>query len=124
MESNKKRLENEKNLKSKEKEKIKEEMVQITKEIQIIIVQLQRTSDKLNSIAMNKSHIKTQDDYIDSLSEQMKGIGLKEEELKKKLKKIKEMNYKIRETLKLNQDELLKMSDSDLTEKLGKILIE
>ena len=41
----------------------------------------------------------------------MKGIGLKEEELKKKLKKIKEMNYKIRETLKLNQ---LKMSDSDL----------
>ena len=85
-------------------------MVQITKEIQIIIVQLQRTSDKLNSIAMNKSHIKTQDDYIDSLSEQMKGIGLKEEELKK----IKEMNYKIRETLKLNQDELLKMSDSDL----------
>ena len=37
----------------------------------------------------------------------MKGIGLKEEELKK----IKEMNYKIRETLKLNQ---LKMSDSDL----------
>ena len=44
----------------------------------------------------------------------MKGIGLKEEELKKKLKKIKEMNYKIRETLKLNQDELLKMSDSDL----------
>ena len=58
-------------------------MVQITKEIQIIIVQLQRTSDKLNSIAMNKSHIKTQDDYIDSLSEQMKGIGLKEEEQKK-----------------------------------------
>ena len=98
-------------------------MVQITKEIQIIIVQLQRTSDKLNSIATNKNHIKTQDDYIDSLNEQMKGIGLKEEELKKKLKKIKEMNYKIRETLKLDQNELLKMSDSDLTEKLGKILI-
>ena len=51
----------------------------------------------------------------------MKGIGLKEEELKKKLKKIKEMNYKIRETLKLNQDELLKMSDSDLIKKLGDI---
>ena len=32
---------------------------------------------------MNKSHIKTQDDYIDFLREQMKGIGLKEEELKK-----------------------------------------
>ena len=47
----------------------------------------------------------------------MKGIGLKEEELKK----IKEMNYKIRETLKLNQDELLKMSDSDLIKKLGDI---
>ena len=124
LESNKKRLENEKNLKSKEKEKIKEEMVQITKEIQIIIVQLQRTSDKLNSIAMNKSHIKTQDDYIDSLSEQMKGIGLKDEEQKKKLKEIKEKNRKITEALKLKQDELLKMSDSDLTEKLGKILIE
>ena len=99
-------------------------MVQITKEIQIIIVQLQRTSDKLNSIAMNKSHIKTQDDYIDSLSEQMKGIGLKDEEQKKKLKEIKEKNRKITEALKLKQDELLKMSDSDLTEKLGKILIE
>ena len=31
------------------------------------------------------------------------------------------MNYKIRETLKLNQDELLKMSDSDLIKKLGDI---
>ena len=37
LESKKKNLENQKNLKSKEKEKIKEEMVQITKEIQIII---------------------------------------------------------------------------------------
>ncbi len=46
-------------------------------------MQLQRTSDKLNNIAMNKSHIKTQDDYIDSLIEQMKGIRLKEEEQKK-----------------------------------------
>ncbi len=32
-------------------------------------MQLQRISDKLNSITMNKSHIKTQDDYIDSLRE-------------------------------------------------------
>ena len=123
LESKKQILENQKNLKSKEKEKIKEELVQITKEIQIIIVQLQRTSDKLNSIAMNKSHIKTQDDYIDSLNEQMKEIGLKEEEQKKKLKEIKEKNHKIKEALKLDQNELLKMSDSDLTEKLGKILI-
>jgi hypothetical protein len=51
----------------------------------------------------------------------MKGIGLKEEELKKKLKKNKEMNYKIRETLKVNEDELLKMNDSDLIKKLGDI---
>ena len=48
----------------------------------------------------------------------MKGIGLKEEELKKKLKKNKEMNYKIRETLKVNEDELLKMNNSDLIKKL------
>ena len=37
LESKKQILENQKNLKSKEKEKIKEEMLQITKEIQIII---------------------------------------------------------------------------------------
>ena len=73
----------------------------------------------------------------------MKGIGLKDEEQKKKLKEIKEKNHKIKEDeeqkkklkeikkknnkikekLKLKQDEILKMSDSDLTEKLGKILI-
>ncbi len=69
--------------KKKEKEKIKEDLKIITHEITIIILKLQSISQKLELIAMNKNHIKTEDEYIDNLKEQIKETGLNEEEQKK-----------------------------------------
>ena len=94
LESKKKMFESQKEIKNKEKEKIKEELKKITKEIAIIIIKLQNTSQKLELIAMNKNHIKTEDEYIDNLKEQIKETGLKEEEQKKKLNKIKKNKKK------------------------------
>ena len=62
-------LEKEKEIKEKEKEKIKEELKKIQHEITIIIFKLQTISQKLGFFAMNKNHIKTEDEYIDNLKE-------------------------------------------------------
>ena len=122
LESKKTILEKHKEIKNKEKEKIKEELKKITNEISIIIIKLQSTSQKLELIAMNKNHIKTEDEYIDNLKEQIKETGLKEEEQKKKLEQIKKNNKKIKEALKLSNEDISKLNEKELTEKLKNIL--
>jgi hypothetical protein len=62
-------LEKEQEIKKKEKEKTVEEREKITKELIIIIIELKNISQKLELIAMNKNHIKTEDEYIDNLKE-------------------------------------------------------
>jgi len=71
---------------------------------------------------MNNSHLKTQDEYIDSLKDKMEQIGLNDEKQEKDLKRMKE-NIKIfREVNQLKQEEVLSLDDSQLAEKLGIII--
>ena len=68
---------------------------------------------------MNNNFVKNEDEFIDSLNNQMEEIGYKDNELINKLKQ----NYKIiKESLKLKQEELINLSDSYLTEKLNIII--
>ena len=55
---------------------------------------------------MNNNHIKTEDDYIDDLSQKIEEIGYDEYNQKEKLKELKENNKKIRETVKLSQEKI------------------
>ena len=71
---------------------------------------------------MNNNFMKTEDEYIDSLSEQMKEIGYKDKEQINKLKQVKENNRIFKESLKLKQEELINLSDSELAEKLSIII--
>ena len=117
-------LENEKEQKSKEKEKIIEELKNIQYEIAFIIVKLQSTSQKPELISMNKNHIKNEDEYIDNLKKQMKDTGLKEEKQKEKLNEIKKQNKKIKEALKLNNETISILNEKWLTVKLKKLLLD
>jgi hypothetical protein len=91
-------------------------------QIAYIIIKLKRVSKRINDIAMNNNHLKTEDEYIDSLKDKMEEIGIKDEEKEKALKKMKENNRIFREVNQLNEKEIMKLDDSQLAEKLGVII--
>ena len=107
----------------KEKENIQIRINNINKEIFYVVVKLQGFYQKINDIAMNNNFMKTEDEYIDSLSAQMKEIGYKDQEQIYKLRQVKENNRIFRESLKLKQEELINLSDSELAEKLSIIIL-
>ena len=106
----------------KEQKEIHEKIENIKKQILFIIIKLQTLSEKINVIAMNNNHTKTEDEYIDSLKDNMNGIGYKDDEQINKLNEIKKNNKILRESMKLDKEELMKLDDSQLADKL-KVLI-
>ena len=60
---------------------------------------------------MNNNHLKTEDEYIDSLKDKMEEIGIKDEEQEKALKKMKENNRIFREVNQLNEKDIIKLDD-------------
>lgn len=102
------------------KEKIKMEIEKVSKEILLILVKLQKTSIILESKALNNRHIKNQNDYIDSLKEQLNDIGddKDEKEKIKKLNEIKKINNAFLNSQKINLEELKDMDNEQLTERI------
>ena len=92
----------------------------ITNEITINMIKLQNISQKLELIAMNKNHTKTEDEYIDNLKEQIKETGLNEEEQQKKLEELKKENKKTMEALKLSKEDISNLDENQLREKIKK----
>ena len=119
---NKGQLMKEKENNEKEKENIKNKINVINKQILFIIIKLQTISEKLSDIAMSTNHIKTEDEYIDDLIEKMNKMNIKEKDKIQKLKTIKETNEIFKKTVKMDRNELMKLDDSQLAEKL-KIII-
>ena len=115
---NKNKLIDKKNIILNEKNNIQNKIKDINNKILFIIIKLQRISEKINDIAMNNNHIKTENDYIDDLISKMDKMDLKEKEKLEKIEKIKQNNKVFQQTVKLNREQLLKLSDSDLAEKL------
>lgn len=68
---------------------------------------------------MNKSHTKSENEYIDSLSIQMKEMGYKEEEIKKQLGDIKQNNKLLESVIQIPKEELLIANANELMDKYG-----
>lgn len=115
-------LEEEKEKYIKEQNEIKEKIKYTQNQITFIIIKLKNISQKLDDIAMNNKHLKTQDEYIDSLAVKMEQIGLKDEEQKRELKNIKENIRIFKEINQFKENDFMNLDDSQLTEKL-KIII-
>ena len=120
--NHKEKLKREKVNNMKEKENIQIRINNINKEIFYVVVKLQGFYQKINDIEMNNNFMKTEDEYIDSLRAQMKEIGYKDKEQINKLNQVKENNRIFRESIKLKQEELINLSDSQLAEKLSIII--
>ena len=85
--------------------------------MQAIIIKLQALSEKIQIYSMNPEYIKNQNEYIDSLENQMKEIGYKENEINSKLKSFKDRNNTIQLAQNIPKEEILSSSASDLMEK-------
>ena len=101
---------------------IYKKIIDINNQILFIIIKLQSILEKINDIAMNNNHLKNEEEYIDDLMDKMDKMNIKEEDKIAKIKKIKESNNIFKNAVKINRNELMKLNDSQLAEKL-KIII-
>jgi len=119
---NKNELKQQKENNINEKYQIQEKIKNTQNIITFIIVKLKSISNKINDIAMNNNHLKTEEEYIDSLEDNIKEVGFKDEEQKKLLEQQKNCIRIFKETNNLNEKEIMNLNDSQLAEKL-KIII-
>jgi superoxide dismutase len=106
------------------KENINKEIDKVTKDILLILIDLQKISKTLEEKALNHHHIKTQNDYIDSLNNQLDDIGDKDEKIKiKKLKRIKQINNAFIKSQNIKIEELKDMDANTLTKKMKDFVI-
>ena len=112
-------LKKEKQKNINEKKEIQEKISNINKKIFFIITRLHSCYQKINDIAMNNNHLKTEDEYIDTLKDNMMEIGIEDKDQIEKLKQIKENNRIFRESIKLSEKELINLDESELKDKLG-----
>ena len=119
---NRNKLNQEKENNLKEMKEIEIKINDTKNNITIIIVRLKNISNRINDIAMNNNHLQTEEEYIDSLEENMKEVGIKDEEQKNFLKEQKDCIRLFREANKLDDKELMKLDDSALADKLNSII--
>ena len=122
LEFNKEDLEKKKQKNERERKNVEDQVSKINNNMVIIIMKLQNLSEKLNDIAMNHNHLKNEEEYINSLQDQMKETGLKDEEQEQLMKDIKDGNQYIKKTLTIPKEELLGLSASEISEKYKDIL--
>ena len=129
VERQKEKLNEKKNGLEKKKNDINNKIGEIAQKIRdnklkifMIIQKLQAFSEKINTIAMNNNHTKTEEEYVDSLKDNINAIGVKEEEQKKYLDEIKKNNKLLKGTLSLKNEDLLSLSDTDLSQKFKTIM--
>ena len=101
-----------------DRNEIQKKILNTKNQITFIIIRLKNISNKINELAMNNNYLKTEEEYIDSLEDNMKEIGIKDEEQKRILQEQKDCIKVFRETNKLDDKELMKLDDSQLAEKL------
>ena len=119
---NKNKLNQEKVNNINERNEIQKKILNTKNQITFIIVRLKNISNKISDIAMNNNHLKTEEEYIDSLQDNMKEVGIKDDEQKRLLQEQKNCIRIFRETNKLDDKELMGLSDSELAAKLHIII--
>ena len=119
---NKNQLLEEKSKNLNEKIEIQSRIGNINQEILYIIYNLQKISQKINDIAMNNNHLKTEDEYIDDMINKMDKLNINEKEKIAKIQQIKQNNKIFKNAVNLNREELLKLDNKQLAEKLKIIM--
>ena len=114
LENKKIKLEIEKNEFEEKKKTYEIEMKEIKKEILAVIVELKKISVVLENNALDKSYIKNENDYIDSLTSQLDNIGDNKQEQILKLKELKLLNEQFMRYKNYNIEDLERMTIEEL----------
>jgi len=103
----------------REQTEVEEKIKNAHNQITYIIIKLKQALEKIDDIAMNQRHLKNEDEFIDSLKDKVKEIGLKDEDQNKELQNMK-VNIKIfKEKNKLKEEEIMNLNDDELAKKIG-----
>ena len=100
-----------------EKKELEKQSDNINRKMKIIIMKLKMLSEVSFEKGMNRSHIRKESEYIDSLGSQMKEMGYKDEEIKEQLSDIKKNNELLESVINIPQEELLTVNVSELMDK-------
>ena len=123
MKEKKEFFEKERNQNELRKDNIKKEIENVYKKILLIIVQLQKISRTIEKYALNNSHIKTQNDYINELERQLDDIGDEKIEQKKKLEQLKRVNTMFMKTQEIDLKDLENINNEEMIEKIKNYVI-
>ena len=80
------------------------------------MAELHKINEKIKKFALNKTHTKTQNDYIESLKNQ---LNSSESEKIQKLNEIQKVNNLFMETENINVNDLEKLSADELAKKIN-----
>ena len=116
LESRKKQLEEEKLNFENNKADIEKEMKETKKEILKTVLELQKISNTLGNLAMNKNPIKAENEYIDELSAKLSLIGVDKNEQIQKLNEIKNLNNQFMKYAKIDIKDLENMNIDNLVD--------
>ena len=117
---NKNKLLEQKNNNLKDKHETEKLIQSICNQIVFIMIKLKGISEKINYIIKNNNCLTVENEYL--LKNKIEKMGIKDEAQQKILKAIKENIRIFREVNKLNEKDLMKLDDSQLSQKLGIII--
>ena len=80
------------------------------------MLELQKINEKIQKFALNKNHIKTENDYIKNLMDQENHMN--KEDYDKELKKIQKLNELFIKMQNIKIEELENCSDDELNKKI------
>ena len=81
-----------------------------------VLINLHRINAKIEQNALNKNHIKNQNDYFEQLKKKIDG------DQKKEIEEIKHLNVTFLKAQNINLDDLNNMSNEEIVEKIKKFL--
>ena len=97
--------------------KLENKINNINKKRKLIIMKIQRLFKEVYKKGINKNHFKIENDYINSLIEQMKEIGYSEDKIKDNFKNIKKSNELIKKLIEIPLEEILMKYINELIDK-------
>ncbi len=93
--------------------------MKISNEITFTLVKLQKCSQRINDIALNKKHLDIENEYIDALEKEMKEIRIIDDNQKKMLEEMKEKNRILKDINRISEEYIFKLDDYTIDSKLG-----
>ena len=106
-----------------EKENVKKNIETTKKNIKLLIMKLKGFSQKIECIAMNQNHIDIENEYIDTLIQQIGDIGQDKNNEIQKLKEVKNINELYKKIINISEEDLIKKTLELFLKKIKYLII-